>query len=171
MVDTQHSYSKLFRVESRLVLPFSFHQPNVPPNWPQQHRHSLKMLGTQSLQARGDLQSRVTEPSGDQMKQADQAVFNEFDKLPNAANVRMPVVAALFCVSPATVWRWCRAGHLPSPNRIGGVTVWNVGLLRNSMQTRSGIESLAVSKVPVGGVRHTAPPEANEPTGPAKKFR
>jgi len=158
-------------VESRLVLPFSFHLPNLPPSWPQRHRHSLTTLRTQSLQARCDLQSRVTEPSGDQMKQADQAVFNAFDKLPNAANVRMPVVAALFCISPATVWRWCRAGLLPSPNRIGGVTVWNVGLLRNSMQTRSGIESLPVSGVPAECVKHSTPADTDRPTGPAKKFR
>ena len=58
-----------------------------------------------------------------------------FDALPNAANVRLPVVAALFSVSVATVWRWCKAGHIPKPIRIGGVALWNVGALRAFLST------------------------------------
>lgn len=53
-----------------------------------------------------------------------------FNELPDCATVRMPVVAALFSISPATVWRWQKAGHLPSPIRTGGVTRWRVGDLR-----------------------------------------
>lgn len=62
--------------------------------------------------------------------QVNAASLQVFDDLPNAAHVRLPVVAALFSVSAATVWRWCKAGHLPRPTRIGGVALWNVGTLR-----------------------------------------
>lgn len=56
-----------------------------------------------------------------------------FDALPDAANVRVPVVAALYGVSVVTVWRWSKNGQLPEPVRRGGVTAWNVGSLRRSM--------------------------------------
>jgi predicted DNA-binding transcriptional regulator AlpA len=69
------------------------------------------------------------------MKQLDASGFAEFDRLPDAAYVRMPVVSALFSVSPATIWRWSRMGTLPRPTRISGVTLWNAGQLRRSIQT------------------------------------
>jgi predicted DNA-binding transcriptional regulator AlpA len=68
-----------------------------------------------------------------EMKPSDLAAWRGFDQLPAAAHVRLPVVTALFSVSPATVWRWCRSGQFPKPMRIGGVTFWNVGELRARM--------------------------------------
>lgn len=64
------------------------------------------------------------------MNETDTAALRGFDHLPASASVRLPVVAALFSISPATVWRWCKSGHLPAPTRINGVTFWNVGQLR-----------------------------------------
>ncbi len=64
------------------------------------------------------------------MRDTDRSAFANFDGLPSAAGVRLPVVSALFAISPATVWRWCKSGHLPQPTRIGRVTLWNVGELR-----------------------------------------
>lgn len=64
------------------------------------------------------------------MRDTDRSAFASFDSLPSSAGVRLPVVAALFAISPATVWRWCKSGHLPQPTRIGRVTLWNVGELR-----------------------------------------
>lgn len=64
------------------------------------------------------------------MNQVDASSLSRFDLLPDGAHVRLPVVAALFGVSPATIWRWSRAGTLPAPVHIGGVTMWNVGMLR-----------------------------------------
>ena len=64
------------------------------------------------------------------MRPSDEAALSHFDHLPDSANVRLPVVAALFGVSPATVWRWCRSGHLPQPVHVAGITAWNVGALR-----------------------------------------
>lgn len=60
--------------------------------------------------------------------------LKNFDSLPDSANVRAPVVAALFGMSAATVWRKAKNGKLPAPRRISDrVTVWNVGELRTSL--------------------------------------
>ncbi len=61
------------------------------------------------------------------------SALQHFDKLPDSAGARVPVVAALFSVSIPTVWRWARDGLLPAPNKRGGVTLWNVGELRARM--------------------------------------
>lgn len=58
--------------------------------------------------------------------------LHEFDRLPDSAEVRLPVVAALFGVSTATVWRSSKDGRLPEPTRMGNVTTWNVGRLRRA---------------------------------------
>lgn len=57
-----------------------------------------------------------------------------FDSLPDAANVRLPVVAALFACSPATVWRRVKSGALPAPRKLSeGVTAWRVAELRKAL--------------------------------------
>lgn len=71
------------------------------------------------------------------MRDPDLSALRDFDRLPASANVRLPVVAALFSISSATVWRWCRSGHLPAPTRINGVTFWSVGELRACLQSRA----------------------------------
>lgn len=59
------------------------------------------------------------------------ASLRNFDDLPDSANVRLPVVAALFACSSVTVWRRVKAGTLPAPRKLGErVTAWNVGELR-----------------------------------------
>ena len=72
------------------------------------------------------------------MKRGDAESLRQFDQLPGSANVRLPVVAALFAISPATVWRWTKSGKLPSPMRIAGVTLWNVAALRTILVERNG---------------------------------
>jgi predicted DNA-binding transcriptional regulator AlpA len=67
------------------------------------------------------------------LKPVHQRALEDFDRLPDAAEVRLPVVAALHGVSTVTVWRWSACGKLPRPNRRGGVTSWNVGALRRTM--------------------------------------
>lgn len=60
--------------------------------------------------------------------------LKNFDSLPDSANVRAPVVTALFGISAATLWRKAKDGKLPAPRRITDrVTVWNVGELRASL--------------------------------------
>lgn len=61
------------------------------------------------------------------------AYLASFDSLPDSANVKLPVVAALHGVSAITVRRWAKAGILPAPARRGGVNLWNVGDLRRSL--------------------------------------
>lgn len=61
--------------------------------------------------------------------------LESFDKLPNTANVRQPVVEALFACSAPTVWRWAKKGLIPAPRKIAPrVTVWNVGELRAALK-------------------------------------
>ena len=57
----------------------------------------------------------------------------DFDRLPDAAYVRLPVLAALKGISPATCWRWVKAGRLPAPVKLGpNTTAWKVGDLRRA---------------------------------------
>lgn len=56
-----------------------------------------------------------------------------FDDLPNSALVRLPAVQALFSISAPTVWRWSKSGELPAPVKVGGVTCWRVGDLREKL--------------------------------------
>lgn len=76
------------------------------------------------------------------MRDSDRLAFATFDSLPSSAGVRLPVVVALFGISSATVWRWCKSGHLPRPTRIGRVTLWNVGELRMRLKSpnKPGVE-------------------------------
>jgi predicted DNA-binding transcriptional regulator AlpA len=61
--------------------------------------------------------------------------LKHFDSLPDAAHVRLPVVAALFACSYATVWRGVRAGRLPKPLKLfDRASAWNVGELRLALK-------------------------------------
>ena len=60
------------------------------------------------------------------------AALANFDKLPDAAYVRLPIVCALFCISAPTAWRWVKSVHLTPPKKIGpNTTAWKVGDLRS----------------------------------------
>ena len=57
--------------------------------------------------------------------------LKNFDLLPGSANVRQPVVQALFACSAATVWRMVQRGKLPAPRKITPhISAWNVAELR-----------------------------------------
>ena len=61
--------------------------------------------------------------------------LKHFDSFPDSANVRQPVVEALYGCSPATVWRMVKRGTLPAPRKLSTrVTAWNVGELRKSLK-------------------------------------
>jgi predicted DNA-binding transcriptional regulator AlpA len=63
-------------------------------------------------------------------KATQQAIAN-FQSLPNEAQTRLPVVAALYGCSQATVWRRVKSGHIPAPVKVGlRTTCWQVGKLR-----------------------------------------
>jgi predicted DNA-binding transcriptional regulator AlpA len=60
--------------------------------------------------------------------------LKNFDLLPDSANVRLPIVAALNGCSSATVWRMVKRGTLPAPRKLSErVTAWNVGDLRKAL--------------------------------------
>lgn len=63
--------------------------------------------------------------------------LKDFDSLPDSANVRLPIVAALCGCSDSTVWRMVRRGDLPRPRKLTErVTAWNVGQLRAHLCSR-----------------------------------
>ncbi len=58
-----------------------------------------------------------------------------FDFYPDSAYVRLPVVCALFQISPATAWRWSKSSRIPAPRRLSeGVTAWQVGEVRKALK-------------------------------------
>lgn len=60
--------------------------------------------------------------------------LRNFDSLPDSANVRQPVVEALFACSAATVWRRVKNRTLPAPRKLSErVTAWQVGELRRAL--------------------------------------
>lgn len=65
--------------------------------------------------------------------------LKNFDDLPDAAYVRLPVVEALFAYSGATVWRRVHDGRLPAPRKLSDrVSAWNVGQLRKALKGEGG---------------------------------
>jgi len=61
--------------------------------------------------------------------------LRHFDALPDSANVRQPVVEALYGCSGATVWRGVKRGTIPPPRKLSArVTAWNVGELRRALR-------------------------------------
>lgn len=63
--------------------------------------------------------------------------LKNFDSLPNAANVRLPVVQGLYCCSAPTVWRRVKDRSIPAPRKLSpGVSAWNVGELRRALGGR-----------------------------------
>ena len=66
--------------------------------------------------------------------------LKNFDLLPDSANVRQPVVEALFGCSAATVWRMVKRGTLPAPRKLSErITAWNVGALRKLLTGQEGV--------------------------------
>ncbi len=67
------------------------------------------------------------------------AALVTFDSQPNSANVRLPVVMALYGISSASVWRNVKNGNIPKPRKLTTrTTVWNVGELRAAMEIKVG---------------------------------
>jgi predicted DNA-binding transcriptional regulator AlpA len=64
-----------------------------------------------------------------------QPALQNFDRLPDSAHVRLPIMVALFACSPATVWRRVKNKSLPQPHKLSdNITAWNVGELRRAIQ-------------------------------------
>lgn len=64
--------------------------------------------------------------------------LENFEKLPDDAFVRLPVVCGLFACKTATVWRMARDGRIPAPVKLGPRhTAWKVGSLRATLSALS----------------------------------
>lgn len=62
-------------------------------------------------------------------------LLKDFDSLPDAAHVRVPVVAALYGCSVPTIWRGTKEGRIPAPLRMSARhTAWRVGDLRAALR-------------------------------------
>lgn len=60
------------------------------------------------------------------------------DLMPNAAFVRLPVVAMAYGYSKATVWRNVKKGTMPKPVKLSErVTAWNVGLIKADLAAKA----------------------------------
>lgn len=60
--------------------------------------------------------------------------LSKFDSMPDAAHVRVPVVAGLYGCSKMTVWRRVKDGTIPAPKKLSTrITAWNVGELRRAL--------------------------------------
>ena len=67
-------------------------------------------------------------------KSQQQTALENFDALPDSANVRIKTVMGLYACSIATVWRNVKLGYIPKPRQLTArTTVWNVGELRRAL--------------------------------------
>lgn len=61
------------------------------------------------------------------------------DLMPDAAFVRLPVVAMAYGYSKATVWRNVKKGTMPKPVKISErCTAWNVGAIKADLAAKAG---------------------------------
>lgn len=72
-----------------------------------------------------------------QYTQAEVRTLENFGLLPDDASVRLPVVCAIFSVSPGTVWRWTKEGTLSGYRKVRGCAMWQVGGIRRLTQSQS----------------------------------
>lgn len=56
--------------------------------------------------------------------------LENFDRLPDSALVRAPVVAAMFGICVGSVWRRTKLNQMPQPVRIMNASGWRVGDIR-----------------------------------------
>lgn len=75
----------------------------------------------------------ISSPTALAVKVIPDALRN-FDQLPDSANVRLPVVMALFGCSSATVWRMAQRNELKPRKLSQRVTGFNVGELRQALK-------------------------------------
>lgn len=62
-----------------------------------------------------------------------------FDKLPDSAYIRLPVMKGLYGVSAASIWRGVKNLTIPSPVKLTErTTAWNVGQVRASLAAKRG---------------------------------
>lgn len=62
----------------------------------------------------------------------------QFDNLPDAAYIRLPVLKRLYGISAASCWRGVKNGTIPKPSKLSErCTAWNVGLVRAALAAKA----------------------------------
>lgn len=62
-----------------------------------------------------------------------------FDRLPDSAYIRLPVMIGLFGVSAASIWRGVKNQSIPTPVKLTErTTAWNVRLVREALAAKVG---------------------------------
>jgi len=73
-----------------------------------------------------------------ELTQAIPLALAKFDEMPASAYVRLPIVAALYSVSTATVWRKVKNQTMPAPCKLSErCTAWNVGAIRADLAAKA----------------------------------
>ena len=63
-----------------------------------------------------------------------------FDKLPDCAYIRLPVMIGLFGISSASIWRGVKNQSIPKPVKLTErTTAWNVGLVRADLAAKAEV--------------------------------
>lgn len=63
-----------------------------------------------------------------------------FDRLPDSAYIRLPVMIGLFGVSPASIWRGVKNQSIPAPVKLTKrTTAWNVRLVRDALASKEEV--------------------------------
>jgi predicted DNA-binding transcriptional regulator AlpA len=62
-----------------------------------------------------------------------------FDRLPDSAYIRLPVMIGLFGVSAASIWRGVKNQSIPKPVKLTErTTAWSVRLVRQALAGKAG---------------------------------
>jgi len=65
--------------------------------------------------------------------------LQNFDLLPDSANIRLPIVMRLYGISSASVWRGVKAGIIPRPRKLTPrTTAWQVADIRKALASKMG---------------------------------
>ena len=85
------------------------------------------------------LKSELTQAIPKAVKPIDQSLAN-FDKLPDSAYIRLPVMKGLYGISSASIWRGVKRLTIPKPSKLTErTTAWNVGLIRADLAAKAGV--------------------------------
>ena len=85
----------------------------------------------------------LTKATPEAVKPFDQSIpeaLANFDKLPDSAYIRLPVMKGLYGISSASIWRGVKNLSIPKPSKLTErTTAWNVGLIRADLTAKAGV--------------------------------
>lgn len=73
-----------------------------------------------------------------ELTQAIPEALENFDKLPDSAYIRLPVMRGLYSVSSASIWRGVKNSTIPKPVKLTErTTAWSVKLVRAALAAKT----------------------------------